>query len=135
MRHSSVFGVVILPFLLLSCLGTCSQSVLPRAHDGRTLASDQKTVDLPLGSRQIKPKLSLQSALKIAEAYIDEEHINVSAYWLYQAEFILYGDKAKDDRAKDPCWHFLWINDRGTIGDSIDIIVTMDGKAMRLPSM
>jgi hypothetical protein len=130
MRHSSVFVGVILPVLLLSCLVAGSQSVVPPAHDGRTIASDQKIVDLPLGSRQFKPKLSLQSALKIAEAYIDEEHINISSYWLYQADFILYGGKAKDD----PCWHFLWIND-GTVGGYIDIIVPMDGKAMRLPSM
>jgi hypothetical protein len=127
MRHSLVIGSVILLFLCLSRHLACSQSAL---------ASAQKTVDLPLVSRSSKPKLSLQNALQIAEAYIVKEHIDASSHWLFEAKFILYGDKASADKDKTPCWHFLWLPDGGVTGDySIEIIVSMDGKAMRLPSM
>lgn len=100
------------------------------------LVTAQKTVDLPLGSRSSKPKLSLQNALKIAEAYIVKEHIDASSHWLSQATFILYGDKASADKDKAPCWHFLWLPDGGVTGNyPIEVIVSMDGKAMRLPTM
>ena len=99
------------------------------------LVTAQKTVDLPLGSRSSKPKLSLQNALKIAEAYIVKEHIDASSYWLYQGKFILYGDKATADKDKTPGWYFWWVNESGALGDYIEIFVSMDGKAMRLPSM
>jgi hypothetical protein len=135
MRHYSLLGVVVLLFLLLSYHATCSQLGLPPARDGRVLAPSQKPIDLPLGSRQTKPKLSLQNALKIAEAYIVKEHIHASSYWLFQAKFILYGNKAGADKDKTPGWHFWWVNDGGAAGDYIEIFVSMDGKAMRLPSM
>ncbi len=99
------------------------------------LVTAQKTVDLPLGSRSSKPKLSLQNALKIAKAYIVKEHMDASSYWLYQGEFILYGDKATADKDKTPGWYFWWVNESGALGDYIEIFVSMDGKAMRLPTM
>ena len=99
------------------------------------LVTAQKTGDLPVGSRSSKPKLSLQNALKIAEAYIVNEHTDASSYWLYQGKFILYGDKATADKDKTPGWHFWWVNESGALGDYIEIFVSMDGKAMRLPSM
>lgn len=99
------------------------------------LVTAQKTVDLPLGSRSSKPKLSLQNALKIAEAYIVKEHMDASSYWLYQGKFILYGDKATADKDKTPGWYFWWVNESGALGDYIEIFVSMDGKAMPLPTM
>jgi hypothetical protein len=135
MRHSLVLGVVILLFLLLSCHIARSQSVLQPAHDGQALASVQTTiVDLPHGSR-FRPKLLLQNALKIAEAYIVKEHINASSYWLSEANFTLYGDNATADKDKTPGWYFCWVHDGGAQGNYIEIFVSMDGKAMRLPSM
>ncbi|PYU65792.1 MAG: hypothetical protein DMG56_02230 [Acidobacteria bacterium] len=80
--------------------------------------------------------MSLQDALKIAEAYIVKEHIDTSSHWLSQANFFLYGDKPSADKDRAPCWNFLWLPDGGVAGDySIEIIVSMDGKAMRLPTM
>jgi len=126
MRHSLVIGSVILLFLCLSRHVACSQSAL---------ASAQKTVDLPLVSRSSKPKLSLQNALQIAEAYIVKEHIDASSHWLFEAKFILYGAETTADKDKTPGWFFWWVNDDGSLGDYIEIFVSMDGKVMRLPSM
>ncbi len=135
MRHSSTLCIVILPFLLLSCHIACGQSVQPPTHDGQASASGMTTIDLPLGSHNIKPKLSLPNALKIAESYIVNRHIDASSYWLYEAKFILYGDKTTADKDKIPGWFCWWVKDEGSIGDYVEIFVSMDGKAMRLPSM
>ena len=134
MRHLSTLGIVILPFLLLSCHIACSQSVPPPTRNGQASASGQAINHLPVGSHH-RPKLSLQNALKIAEAYIDKEHIDASSYWLYRAKFILYGDQASADKDKIAGWHFCWVNDSGALGDYIEIFLSMDGKAIRTPSM
>jgi hypothetical protein len=76
----------------------------------------------------------LQAALKIAESYVIAEHINVSDGWLSEARIILYGDKAKADKDKDLCWLFVWIRGSSHTGELVDVIVSMDGKAMILPS-
>lgn len=82
-----------------------------------------------------RPRVTLQEALKIAEHYIAEKHIDISAYWLSDARFILMGDDATPDISKIPCWHLWWIHESGTIGDYVEIIVTMDRVASRAPSM
>jgi|ERR1700676_495589 len=135
MRHSSLLSIEILLFLLLSCHTACSQSVQPQTHDGLASASGKTTIDLPVGSFHTRPKLSLQNALKIAEGYISKGHIDASSYWLYEAKFILYGAATTADRDKIPGWYFGWVNDDGSVGKYIEIFVSMDGKAMRLPSM
>ncbi|MEY2413127.1 MAG: hypothetical protein QOD84_1733 [Acidobacteriaceae bacterium] len=76
-----------------------------------------------------RPKISLQTALTIAENYLATEHVDVSDGWLLEARFSLYGDKGKD---KDPCWLFDWNMDHGV---HVEVIVFMDGKAMLSPSM
>lgn len=77
----------------------------------------------------------MQKALKLAEAYIVKERVGASSYWLFQAQFTLYGDKTLADKDKIPGWYFWWVNDGGALGDYIEIFVSMDGKAMRLISM
>ena len=72
---------------------------------------------------------------KIAKGYIVKEHIGSSSYWLYEAKFILYGAESTADKDKTPGWYFWWVNDGGALGDYIEIFVSMDGKAMRLPTM
>lgn len=132
--RSTAMIVAMLSFLFV-CLEADSQSLPPSPGNQRRSATDQKIIDLPLSRHQFRPKLSLQSALKIADGYIEKEHIDISSYWLYRANFILYGDQGKNDKDKDPCWHFWWVNNNGSIGDYVEIIVSMDGKAGRLPSM
>ncbi len=92
-------------------------------------------LDLPTSHRGYKPKISLQAALKIAEDFVAAEHIDVSGGWLHEARFTLYGDKTKPDRERDPCWFFQWMPESGLIGAQIEVVVFMDGKAMRLPTM
>lgn len=77
----------------------------------------------------------MQKALQIAENYIETEHIDVSSYWLSSANFILSGNNNTPDKDKLPCWHFLWMNDQGYLGDYVEIMVTMDGKVWRAVSM
>jgi|SRR5215813_6553808 len=81
--------------------------------------------------RSFRPKLLLQDALKIADDYIRDQHIDVSHYWLYQAKFIVYGEKGKGQ----PAWHIWWMSDPPSLGDYVTIVVFMDGKAIRTPSM
>ena len=126
--------VAMLSFLFV-CLEADSQSLSPSPGSQRRSATAPKIVDLPLSRHQFRPKLSLQSALRIADGYIEKEHIDISSYWLYRANFILYGDQGKNDKDKDPCWHFWWVNNNGSLGDYVEIIVSMDEKAWRLPSM
>jgi hypothetical protein len=135
MRHSSLLSIEILLFLLLSCHTACSQSVPPQTHDGLASASGKTTIDLPVGRFHTRPKLSLQNALKTADGYISKGHIDASSYWLYEAKFILYGAETTADKDKTPGWFFWWVKDEGSKGDYIEIFVSMDGKAMRLPSM
>jgi len=91
-------------------------------------------LDLPMSPRGYRPKISLQAALKVAESYVAAEHIDLSDGWLLQARFFLYGDGAKADRDKEPCWLFVW-NTGTSVGGHVDIIVSMDGRAMRSPTL
>jgi hypothetical protein len=91
-------------------------------------------LNLPTSHRGYKPKIPLQAALKIAESYLAAEHINLSDQWLSEARFFLYGERAKADKDKEPCWLFVWITD-SSLGGHVDVIVSMDGKAMRSPTM
>jgi len=50
---------------------------------------------------------------------------------LYQAKFIVYGEKDKGQ----PAWHIWWMSDPPSLGDYVTIVVFMDGKAIRTPSM
>jgi len=90
---------------------------------------------LPDRATIFTPKLTLQQALKIAEDYVDREHIDIRSYWLYRAIYILYGDEKTPREKKVPAWHFWWVSATGTAGDDVEIVVYMDGKAYRAPSM
>src|SRR5450755_1901200 len=90
--------------------------------------------DLPVSHRGHKPKISLQTALKIAENYVTAEHIKVSDGWLSESRVFLYGDRAKADRDKEPCWLFVWIT-ASSPGGHVDVIVSMDGNAMLAPTL
>lgn len=103
------------------------------ANDVHLGASQQQAGDLPVGERHSRPKLSLESALKIAQTFAQREHTDSSSYWLYQAHFILYGEVNVPAEEKRPCWAFRWLNDSD--GRAIDIVVSMDGKSMETPSM
>lgn len=131
MRKASILLVA---FLLISpSIKLRPQSV---ASDRQENAVKDRQVQGPSPTHPtFRPKLSLQDALQIAQTYIDKEHIDISSYWLYRAMFILYGDSKTPDKDKLPCWHFWWVTNSGDMGDYVEILVAMDGKAWRIPSM
>ena len=80
----------------------------------------------------LRPKLSMQTALKLAENYIVKEHIDISPFFLYQVHLIQYGS---EKGPKEQRWYFSWVSDAGTLGADVEITVSMEGKVCRLPSM
>jgi hypothetical protein len=121
------------------CLNASGQSSEPALGQDRGAkergTKNQQAVAPPVTKQIFRPKLLLQDALKIAEGFIDQQHIDISQYWLYRSAFMLMGDEKTADKDKLPGWHFLWVNDNGAMGDYVEIFVTMDGKASRMPSM
>lgn len=102
-----------------------------QARSTMTREGIDKILDVHVSSR---PKLPLQDALKAAEEFISSEKIDASHFWLYKANFTLYGDPGKPDK-KMPGWYFWWVSDSGQQGNYIEIFVSMDRHCMRLPSM
>ena len=93
--------------------------------------SEKKAFDMALIERTKEPpKLSLRKAMDIAEAHIENEKIDVSQYYLTQVKLV-YADKG----VKKPFWWFWWVKTDLVIGNYVEIAVSMDGKARRLPSM
>ena len=79
------------------------------------------------------PELSLQRALKLAEAYLKKQEVKLSELHLIQAEFTFAGA----EKNPPPCWRFRWrrqesMNVRGADND---IYVFMDGKVWDPPEM
>jgi serine/threonine protein kinase len=91
-----------------------------------------QVVDLPVPKRGFRPSLTLQNALKLADGYIAKEKIDLSPYYFYEAKYILYGSKEN----RESCWFFWRVNENGTIGDYVEVIVSIKTRNVRrLPSM
>ena len=118
-------------FFVLMSLLISSLDAQRRSVPGPTAAQNSIPLNLPRSGRSYRPQVSLQTALDIAESYVASEHISVSDGWLSEARFILYGDHAMADKDKEPNWLFVWTTDEGYVR----IMVSMDGKAMRLPEL
>jgi len=90
-----------------------------------------QSLELPKGG-SYRPSLTLQNALKIAEGYIVKEKIDISQYYLFEAKYILYGDKDN----KDPSWYFWWTHEDGAFGRYVELVVSIKtGTVRRLTSM
>lgn len=90
--------------------------------------------NLPVGGGgHSRPKLSLQSALRIAQRSIKKNTADGSSYCLYEAHFSLYGDQNMPPEKRRPCWAFRWVKDVGV--GSIDMVVFVDGKPMEIPQI
>jgi hypothetical protein len=90
----------------------------------------------PAGNQRIfRPKLTMQAALKMAESFIDQQHIDISTYWLYRSIYITLGDEKTPVDKKLPGWHFWWVSDTGATGDYVEIFVDMEGRVSRMTSM
>jgi hypothetical protein len=89
-------------------------------------------VELPLSRPKFKPKLTLQEALKLMDKFIEKNKIDTSKYWFSSARMIQYGGEKEK---KQPVWFFEWMNDNGTLGDYLHILVSMDGGVWQMPTM
>src|SRR5215510_1064202 len=90
--------------------------------------NQQQILELPKRN-SYRPRLTLQKALEIADAFISKERIDISKFYLIEAKYILYGDKAN----KDPSWYFWWVNEDGASGHYVEIVVSIKtGSARRL---
>jgi hypothetical protein len=93
--------------------------------------TQKQIVELPKGG-SYRPSLTLQDGLKIAEGYIVKENIDISPYYLFEAKYILYGDKDN----KDPSWYFWWTHEDGAFGHYVELVVSIKtGSVRRLTSM
>jgi hypothetical protein len=101
-------------------------------QDAQGQIVNRRIVDLPVLKPNVKPKLTLQRALKLAEDYIEKEKSDISSYYLLEARLIHYGSEKS---LKEPRWFFLWAHESGAIGNQVEITVSMEGKAVRHPSM
>jgi hypothetical protein len=70
--------------------------------------------------------------LRIAEEHIRRNRIKIKLYYLREAKLI-YPDI--DNGVKESYWWFWWVGQNGAAGDYVEIAVSMDGKARRMPSM
>ncbi len=73
----------------------------------------------------------MQDAIKVMEKFIEKQKIDNSNYYLWQVRLIQYGS----ENEKRSVWHFWWLNENGSLGDYIEIMVSMDKKAWRQSSM
>lgn len=123
----TTLGVAVLALIFASPMAHCQSK--------SSVTSEERPKPLNVPNRTFRPKLSLQDALKNAEKFIAKEKINTSHFWLYRANFILFGDASQSDDKKVPGWHFWWLSDSGETGNYVEIFVSMDGDCIRLPSM
>ena len=133
-RVSMLVAIVLLGGLCFISSGQSSPA-FSAVEEGR--AEVRPILDLAhrSGSGSFKPKISMQDALKLAEGYIEKQHIDISSYWLFRGIFYLSGDEHTADKDKLPGWHFWWVHESGAMGDYVEIFVGMDGRATRLTSM
>ena len=125
--------VIVILLLLISSGTTTGETPTSPTSPGGAI-SNQEMAPPPPVRHQYRPKLPMQSALKVAESYIEKEHIDISRYWLYRATWFLRGEE-KDENGRQPYWSFWWVNESGTMGDDVVIVVSMDGIASRQPTM
>ena len=101
----------------------------------KALSTAQKSKLLETPKQSTRPKLTMQDALAIAERYLATQRIDTNHFWLYRADWILFGGPEQPAKDKPPGWHFWWQSDSGEIGNYIEVFVSMDGACRRLGSM
>jgi hypothetical protein len=90
----------------------------------RTITREQI---LALPRRNAVPRLTLQRALKIAEAYVKKERLGISSRYLFEARWVSY-----DTVPETGAWEFWWVSTRYG-SDDVRVAVSLDGKPKRLP--
>ena len=84
---------------------------------------------LPVNVTVTKPKLTLQRALKISEAYMRRQKFGLSFYFLLEVRLIQWG---AEQSPKDVRWFFHWVSAKGP---PVEMTVSMTGAPSRVPSM
>jgi hypothetical protein len=114
-------------FVLFLCLPVFAQQSTEKKPDSKT-----PIAILPLPEMRFhKPKLLLQNALIKAEDFIRINKIKIDEYYLVEAKFSIYGG----EKEKQPGWRFWWTHQEMSLGNYVEIFVSMEGKVIRLPSM
>ena len=80
-----------------------------------------------------RPEVTLQRALKLMEAYIKKEKIDIAPYYLSAAQFIR--PDPEKNAIKEPYWLLQWFKAGEMLPQDMHFMVTMDGKVSRVPSM
>ena len=127
----------VFPLLIIICMSGLAVTQSKHAAASNQTPQERPAIssqiaELPTIKRGFRPRLSLQQALKLAESYIEKEKIEISSYFLLEARMIQYGS---EKNKKEPRWFFWWVNEKGAMGDYVEITVSMEGEVSRLPSM
>ncbi len=126
----SVLIVLILTTLNVTSLGQTNQNANRRAQESSVV--QPRIVNLSAPLRVFRPRLTLQRALRVAERYIERERIDISPYYLYEAKYVLYGSAGN----QEPAWFFWWVNENGSLGNYVQIVVSINtGEIRRLSTM
>jgi hypothetical protein len=78
----------------------------------------------------LKPKITLQNALELAEGYIKKEKVKTSSHYLSEARINLDGGRLD---VKALRWLFVWTHNSGLSTLKILLTVSMSGKVSELP--
>jgi hypothetical protein len=109
---------------MILVLNTIAYSQDYETRLGRTITREDV---LALPRRDVAPSLTLQRALKIAEAFLKKERLNISSCYLFEARWVSYNTNPESG-----AWEFWWVNTKHG-SDDIRIAVPLDGKPKRLP--
>jgi hypothetical protein len=127
-----VMVMLVLMLTTAEFFGVCGIAAGQNTNEKESQSSTGEIANLPMvGGRHSRPKLSLESALRIAQRSIRKNTADGSSYWLYEVHFSLYGDQNMPPEKKSPCWAFRWVKDVGV--GSVGMVVFMDGKPMEIP--
>jgi hypothetical protein len=117
-------------FLFFSPI-TFGQSIQAEAEKKTREIDEQDIARMSRVKMKVKTKVSLAEAIKLMEKYIAKEKIDTSKYYLWRVQLT----QVSWINGKNTVWHFWWLNEKGGVGDYITIMVSMDKKVWRVPSM
>jgi hypothetical protein len=107
----------ILSLILIACT-----AVLPGVTFGES--APEKT---QIWERQ-RPTITVQEAIRRAEQYIVENHIDVSAHFISSVRYMETGSLTNSFIGKGPYWHVTYELVKPSDGGQYFILVYMDGK-------
>ena len=126
-----LIGVMIL--LALSGIAAAQENKPVNPEKNEITVSKEVISELPRGPFNLRPKVTLQEALKKAEQFVKKHKIDVSKYYLAGVTSFMYGG---EDQKKEVVWQFGWMNERGAIGDYRTILVSQEnGAVWQIPSI